>query len=440
MKNIIYRIRQKLATKFSGGSFARNVLVMFVGTALGQFTSVLLSPLLTRIYSPEFFGILGFFTAIVGTLSVVASLSYEMALTLAKDKDDAANLLTVCILSLLLTTALFYGFLLFSPDSLLDRLFGALVPYLYLMPIGFFCIGAYAVMVNFATLKAAFPIIARTKIYQGVIGPVSQIGLGLAGAGAWGLIVGFILGQSAGVINMFTRLVLKPRDVFGNVTWRGITGVARRFIRFPLLSTWSSIISVLGSNSMIMVVIPLLYSNVIAGYIFLTERIIGRPLLLISTSILQVYIGEASKTQNSDPRALRKRFLQIVKGQFVIVSSWLILINATAFYFVPIVFGKEWAEAVIYINILSIYYLPQMVMTSVRHTLQIMEKQGMMAMWDIARCVVIVSGFVASYVFFLSSVQSVLIYSISQAAMQIILFRLIYSAIQKLQPTEPRDS
>ncbi len=432
--SLVTKIRIKLLSKFTHGSFARNVLIMFVGTAIGQFTSLLLSPVLTRIYTPELFGILGFFSSLIGILSVISSLRYDMALPITETKKDAANLLAVCCSVLIFTTSVFFGIILFLPYEFINSTLGSLSPYRFLLPIGFLGAGAYQIIVSYATREGAFATISRTKIYQGVSGPVSQIGLGIAGMGAWGLIIGFIIGQSAGIANMFVRLVFKPRDVLPNVTWQGMKSMASRFSRFPLISTWSAMINVLGTNSMMMIVIPMLYSSTIAGFIFLTERIIGRPLILISTSILQVYLGEAAKTQASDPVAMRRRFLQIIKGQFFIVSFWLGIINATAFYLIPIIFGKEWADAVIYIHILSICYLPQMIMVAVMNTLQIMEKQALTAMWEFARLVLIISGFAISYSFSLSAEQALLIYSSSQAVMQVILFGLMYYSIQKLQP------
>src|SRR4029077_8135319 len=99
-----------------------------------------------------------------------------------------------------------------------------------------------------------------------------------------------------------------------------------------------------------------------AGFVFLTDRIIGRPLLLISTSILQVYIGDMSRLVNDDPEAMRRRFLQLAMHQLMIVAGWLALVNLAAPTLFPIVFGEEWQGAVPYLQVLRIAYLPQMVM------------------------------------------------------------------------------
>lgn len=415
-------------SRFKSGSFGHNVIVMFSGTALGQFIAVVLAPLLTRLYSPEMFGVLGLFTAALTILSVVAALRYEMALPLVQSDQDAVDLLAVCIAALFFTT----GLSCFIVSALPAALLGALAPYRWLLPVGFFCIGAYQVMVYYATRQAAFGVIARTKIYQGAVGPLSQIGLALTGASPWGLVIGFILGQSTGVSLLFSRLVLIPR-VLGSISVARMQALAKRFRRFPLISSWSGLLEAAGGNYLLLMAMPLLYSNTVAGFVFLTDRIIGRPLLLVSTSILQVYVGDISRLRNDDPEAIHHRFLQLAMNQFIIVACWLALVNIAAPTFFPILFGREWQGAVPYLQILSIAYLPQMVLHSLIHTLQILERQAISAIWEGGRFVAVCGSLVISSMCGLSALQALLVYSIVQAAAQVILFIQMYKSIQSLR-------
>ncbi len=429
----IHQVATRYRMNFTQGSFSHNVLVMFTGTAIGQFGAVLLAPFLTRIYTPDMFGVLGIFSATVFILSVIAALRYEMAIPLAQTDEDAANVLGVCIVSLLATTAL--GVLIVAALSLYSpggAVLGTLAPYRWLLPLGFFCIGAYQTLVYLATRQSAFHMIARTKIYQGGAGPVTQIILGLCGAGAWGLIIGFITGQAMGVGRLFTQLVAIPRAL-KHVTPGGMKAMAIRFRRFPLLSSWSGVIDAVGSSYLLLVAIPLLYSNAIAGFVFLTDRIIGRPLLLISTSILQVYVGDMSKSLAGDPEMLRTRFLKLAATQTMIVTGWLLLVNLLAPYVFHIIFGDEWQAAVPYLHVLSIAYLPQMVLHALMHTLHVMERQGLSAVWEIGRLIAVASALFISYALGFSALHALFAYSIMQALAQIFLFVLMYRSIQSLQ-------
>jgi O-antigen/teichoic acid export membrane protein len=437
MVNMTSAIASFYRSKFRQGSFGHNVLIMFTGTAIGQIGAVLLAPVLTRVYSPDMFGVLGLFTAVITITSVISALRYEMALPLAQSDEDAANLLAVCMTVLLCTTILTCVIVsMVSWWNPSDTLFGILAPYGWLLPIGFFCIGTYQMLVYFATRQAAFSVIARTKVYQGTIGPLSQIILGLSGAGTWGLVIGFIIGQSIGISLLFSRLILIPR-ILSRVSLAGMKGMAKRFRRFPLFSSWSGLIEAAGSSYLLLVAIPLLYSNTIAGFVFLTDRIIGRPLLIISTSILQVYLGDMSRLINDDPDSMLRRFLQLALHQLMIVIGWLAVVNITAPVLFPIVFGDPWQGAVPYLQILSIAYLPQMVVHALVHTLQILERQVMSAIWEGARFLAVCGTFVISYTCGLNALQALLAYSVVQALSQIILFALMYHSIQSLRKEHP---
>jgi O-antigen/teichoic acid export membrane protein len=309
---------------------------------------------------------------------------------------------------------------------------GALAPYRWLLPVGLFCIGAYQVMVYYATRQTAFHIIARTKIYQGMVGPLVQIGLGVLGTGTWGLIIGFILGQSMGVGLMFSRLVLASK-AFSRISLSRMKALAQRYRHFPLISSWSGIIEAAGGSYLLLVVMPLFYSHAIAGFVFLTDRIIGRPLLLISTSMLQVYVGDMSKLRKEDPDSMHRRFLQLASHQFLIVTAWLVVVNLVAPALFPIAFGQEWQDAVPYLQVLSIAYLPQMVMHALVHTLQVLERQGISALWEGGRFIAVCGAFVISFTHHFSALQALLAYSIVQAIAQIILFFLMYHSIQSLR-------
>lgn len=425
-----------LRAKLTKGSFSHNVLLMFIGTAIGQMGSIILSPALTRIYTPDDFGVLGIYMMFISVLSLIASLRYELAIPLIETEEEAANILAVSTISLF-SISFIIGIILYFIPSVPDYMqssIGLLWQYRMLIPIGVFAIGAYQICVSYATHKQTFKAISQTKVYQGYGGPIIQIILGLAGANIWGLIIGFVIGQSMGASMLFKKLIPHPRQIIKDISCQGIKSMAWRFRNFPLISSFAAIISVLGSDSILLIAIPIIYnSTTVTGFIFLINRIVGRPLLMVSTSILQVYMGDVSKTQNSDQKAMRDRFLKVLRFQFIIVFAWLAIINSTANYLIPFVFGEEWTDCVPYIYILTISYLPQMTLHAVTHTLQILEKQKLSATWDICRLLAIICVFIFGHIYKLEVTQLLLVYCIVQAVASIILFILMYKSIQSIQ-------
>src|SRR4051794_3820219 len=82
-------LRQRAARR----KFAWNVLVMMAGTVTAQTISLLLAPVLTRLFTPDQFGYLSVYGAALMIVGVIASLGLELAIPICMDDRRCANLL-----------------------------------------------------------------------------------------------------------------------------------------------------------------------------------------------------------------------------------------------------------------------------------------------------------------------------------------------------------
>ncbi len=413
--------------------FARNLWVMLAGTVLGQGTSLLLAPALTRLYSPEQFGYLSTYTAAVGILCVIASLGLEVAIPIATSTFETANLLALCAVSLVATTVLVSALTWAIPYRALELLWlGPIASWRWLIPLGFACFGAYYIMVATATRQAAFGDIARTRIAQGLTGPISQIVFGLLGFGAPGLVVGFVWGQSAGVVLLLRRTMLASPDLVAAISWAGMRQAWRRYVAFPLWVSWARLLDLAG-GLVIYLMVSAFFSPEIAGFMFLSDRVIARPLLIVSTSFLQVFTGEAGQAVRADPAALRRRFRQVVPWQVGLAIGWIAVANIAACWLFPVVFGPRWAAAVPYLQAMSLAYLALTAVHPVSTTLQMLERQVLNAAWEILRLVAVVLAVTMAWRTGLSAVQTLWLYSAVQAVCCLALLGLIDASIGRLQ-------
>jgi hypothetical protein len=311
--------------------FATRVAYMLTGTVRGQAVSVLLAPALTRIYLPVQFGYLGVCTAILAIIGVVAALGYELAIPIARSREELANLLAVSVGALIGLTALLALAVFLTPEGTL-RLFWNDSPATFrlLLPLGFTCVGAYYVMVAVATRLQAFRYIASTRLSQGVSGPKPQIALGLLGTGTPSLIIGFVIGQSSGTFLLCSRVPLQTPGLLAGISLRCTRGVAWRYRQYPLFASWSKLLENAGTSPILFLLFAHFYSSEIAGFLFLTEHVIGRPLLTVSTSVLQVFTGEAGTAVHKEPERLRLRFHQVIPRQFLLSAGWILLASLLA--------------------------------------------------------------------------------------------------------------
>ena len=109
-----------------------------------------------------------------------------------------------------------------------------------------------------------FTAIANTRMRQGIVGPTTQIGLGVLDAGAPGLVIGSILGQSASTLGLFRRAISPHRAHLRAVTWRRATALAWRYRRFPLIASWAALLDAAGGYSLLSRCLR--YSARVAGF------------------------------------------------------------------------------------------------------------------------------------------------------------------------------
>jgi O-antigen/teichoic acid export membrane protein len=413
-------------------SFFGNVTVMLAGTVAGQTVSILLSPVLTRLFTPEEFGHLSVYNSILSLLTTIASLGLELAIPICLADIECANLLALCGIALAATTGLVGIVSWLIPLRVLNLLsIGSLASYRYLLPVGLVCLGGYYIMLAVATRAGAFSSIARTRISQGLSGPVSQMLLGVLGAGTPGLIIGYVIGQSSGTLLLFVRFVLGRREWLRQITWRRIAAVGRRYIAFPLFSSWTRLLDEAGGGLILFVLFAACYSPAISGFMFISERVVMRPMMIISTSLLQVFIGEAGRTASQNPAQLRRRFRQVVPLQFLLATTWILAANLVAGWAFPRLFGVAWANAIPYLRALSLAYLLQIVLHPVSGTLQLLERQAMAAVWQICRLVLVLIAVLVPWRSGTTAVSALWISALTETACCLTLLALMASTIEQ---------
>jgi O-antigen/teichoic acid export membrane protein len=302
-----------------------------------------------------------------------------------------------------------------------------------LLPIGFACLGGYYIMLSVATRLGAFQDIASTRLSQGLTGPVSQIVLGVFGLGSSGLAIGYVIGQSSGTSLLIKRAISGSWVHIGHVSFRGMAAVVTRYRHFPLYATWARLLDMAGSGTILFVLYSVLYSGEIAGYMFLAERVIARPLLIVSTSLLQVFTGEAGHAIRNDPARLHRRFRQIMPVQFMLASTWIILANALADWAFPLLFGERWLAAVPYVRASSIAYLALTVLHPVSTSLQLLERQRMAVIWQIARLVLVGGSVIVAWHTGLSALTALWMSSVAQLISCATILVLIAMTIERIQ-------
>jgi O-antigen/teichoic acid export membrane protein len=365
--------------------FLRNVGIILGGTSLGQGIVILTSPFLTRLYTPENFGVLAVYASLLGIVVVVASLRYEAAITLPERDEDAANLL-VLSLGILVLMSLLMGIVVGFLGDQIARLTGTptLGPYLWLLPLGVMLVGLYQVFNCWAVRERAYTHIARTRLSQGIGQTLTQIALGFSRMGSVGLIAGQVAGQAAGSITLATLTRRKNKTSFKAVHLASVCRLAHRYRRFPMVSSGTALLNSVALFGPALL-LAAFYGPQVAGWFALSQRVVGVPMTLLGKAVAQVYLGEFARAAIHSDEQLSPLFWRTTKGLSIVGLLFVVLVTLPAPWLFPLVFGSEWAQSGVYVQVLSLMFLLQFVVSPISATFDVLERQDLHFLREIAR-------------------------------------------------------
>lgn len=389
MANPISMLTQRLR---GGDSFAGNVALLAGGTALAQGLTLLSKPVLTRLYTPEDIGILGIFGSMLSLIAVVGSLCYERAIPLPAGDDEAANVLSLSLATVFLMALATGGIVFFCRDGL-ARFFDAeaLAPYFWLLPIGLVGAGSYQALSFWATRKRHYGQIAQTKVVQSIGLVATQIGFGLAKFGPIGLLFGDVLGRAAGSGTFAHRAWKLDRGALANVSISKMHHAAKRFRNFPLVSSWAALLHT-AATAVPPLLFAALYSSKVSGWYALGQQVVWMPMALVGQSVAQVFMGQASALVRDRRAELLRLFDGTARRLLWLGLPPILVVVAFGGALFRWVFGPEWTEAGVYLQIIGITQLAQFVVGPVFPVLNVLERQRALLACDAVGFALIVGG------------------------------------------------
>src|SRR5690625_2019398 len=159
-------LKRKARQLFSGesGNVFRGMLTLFMGAGLARVVGIASIPILTRIYSPDDYGVLALYTSFVAVLAPILSLRYVQAIPLPKTDAMAFHLFALCFSLIVLGSVLCALLLLIFGETILSWFnMQLLMPWWWLIVLGALGTATYELFTLWATRKKQYKTIATTQ-------------------------------------------------------------------------------------------------------------------------------------------------------------------------------------------------------------------------------------------------------------------------------------
>lgn len=366
--------------KLKANAFLSAVMLLAGGAAIAQGITVGVTPVLTRLFSPEEFGMLAVFTSALTILLAVSSLRYEFALPQIRNKKQAQALVFLC-LGLLLVTGLLVLILLVVA-SLLGFAFLEGMGFIWLLPVGIIFAGAFQVANYWAIREKAFNNLAKANVNRSLFQAVAQVGMGLAGVGVLALVLGYVLSQAVGAFKILSGVV-------GNTqfpSWRRLRALAVRHKRFPLFSVPAGVLNV-SALHLTPFLLMYFYGASSAGFFSLAQRAMGAPMAFLGMAIANVYLSELPRIKDSEPERLMSFYLRSCRNLLAVGLPVVCLATMVLWWGVDLIFGAQWSEAADFVVYLAPLFLGQFVVAPLSQTLNVLGRQDVQLVWDFFRLI-----------------------------------------------------
>lgn len=409
--------------------FGRNVIVLAGGTAVAQGILILVSPILTRIYSPEDFGVWAVYTSIVSIVLVLASLRYEFAIPLPKREGDAFALLVLALGIVVVISLIFSAAVSILGEFFVDLLnVPVLGRYLWVFPLGLLGAGIYQVLNYWAIRENEFGLIARTRFTRSVGQVITQLVLGILQAGPLGLLLGHVVGQAGGSEVLIFSVLKRYWKSIRATSWDRVKQVAYRYRRFPLISSGASLLNIVSSQVAILLLLAF-YGSQVAGWLSLVTKVIGLPLTLVGSAVAQTYLGESSIVLR-DGEGLYGLFSRTARRLFFLGSIPIALLGISSPLVFPFVFGGDWQNAGFYALVMTPMFMAQFVVSPLSQSANVVERQDLQFLGDALRLIIVVAVFLVAHFLKWSHFAAIAAYSGSMFLTYLIFFFLYRFAVK----------
>ncbi|TBU86720.1 lipopolysaccharide biosynthesis protein [Phytopseudomonas dryadis] len=326
----------------------RNIATVASGTAGAQVITLALMPVITRIYGPQAYGVLGVFMSLAFMLIPIAALTYPVAIVLPKRDSDARGLVRLSLLVATFFALLSAAFIALFGDTLAARMGVAqIAPFMMLLPLVMLAGAALEITQQWLIRKQRYRLTAGVAVQHSLLHNGLRIGVGLLHATPAALLLSTALGPLLHTLMLTWGLQrsrsAQPAQPAAEALPLGIRDLALQYHDFPLFRAPQILINAVSQN-LPTLVLAAFFGPVAAGFFALCKQALNVPTQLIGKSVADVYYPRISAAvHNHEP----------ITAMLSKATAALALVGlvpfAVVFCFGPtlfaLVFGEQWRTA-----------------------------------------------------------------------------------------------
>lgn len=359
------------------------------GTSFSQAIPILISPLLTRLYSPAEFGTFSVYMAIVSFLAIVSALRYDHGIVLARDKGEANRMLALCLsINTLVAVAIFFVVLILRYSQIDVDIVTRWQWWFYLLPVSVLFLGIISALNNRMIWERRYGDSAKNKVLMSSSNAALSISLGYFGITSIGLVLSNFI-SSVGSFIFLSRRARLGKIIRRTGSFSELFLVAKKNRDFPINNLPAAIVNGFYNNGRF-IFIGLFFSSIFVGYLALVIRVLQVPVTVISSAISDVVFKEAAECyQKRNYNRLRKDIVRLLLVLALVGTVPLLIIWFFSVDLFELVFGPSWRIAGEYASIMSLGLYFVLLGSPFCKVFWGMKKNRIYLVWEVIRVIAV---------------------------------------------------
>lgn len=385
-------------------------LKLFSGATIGQLIPFLTGPLLSRLYSPDDFGLYALLSSTAGILSIISTGAYEYAI-LTTDDDDESKQLGLLSVLLSLVFSIFSSLILLIILIIAKPWISSSLAWIWMVvPVYVFAQGFLSASNYTLNRQQRYGRMSKGKLMRSASIAGFQIIFGFLKL-PWGLFPGMTAGHSAATIYLYKGVRSLFRESVKAASIKNLKAIAKKYYRFPFFTLPSQVLNEL-SVQIPVYLLKAFFSTAVVGIYALPQKLLNVPVSLIGQSIGQVYFQKAAEQKNN-PEALAGTTASLFRFLFRVgVIPFTIIITFGDLIF-PWLFGAEWKQSGVFAQMLSPWLLFVLAGSPISKLFTVQDKQKLGLYFNTTLITLRVVALLVGGLFFKSEIIAVLLFGLT---------------------------
>jgi O-antigen/teichoic acid export membrane protein len=388
-------LRGRLAALLRGhgdaGTFAQNFQSILGANVIAAILPVLATPITTRLFGPNDFGLFSLFVAASALIATVATWRYDWLIPNASHSREAGALLLLGSVILLAIVVALSGALSVAAPWVERTPLGPLGGLVWLLPLSVLLSGVAQLLTGWLTRSNDLQPVGQSTIIRAAVAVVATLAFGYAGLGAVGLIIAVLLSVAVGIVPLW-------RVDRGDIDWiwrsrgRALLWAASR--RHSVAASWSTLVSLVNTASQTapVFVVGLVFGAVDLGYYALMHRLASAPISILANALGQSFWSHAADLgRKGNYRDLAQQYRDVTR-KLIILSIPLVIMCLAAPLYVKILLGDRWDSAGTVLSAMTPMLVGAFVFAPTNH-LVVFGAQAWQLVVDTLRIVLMAAGF-----------------------------------------------